>query len=367
MAEGLWDVVGLGQAMVDFAAAVDGPELASFHVERGGRRVIESQERDAVLSALDGRYSVRAGSSLANTLVSLSRLAAAGGERGGAGLRVGMGCAIGSDRQGELFRSEMGRSGVEMLSTGGGETGSVVVLTTDDAERTFLAHIGTTRLQLDERLEAAMRRCRVVLLEGYALDLPGAADSVRKAVRIARDSGALVGLTAGDVSLVARRRDAMLSLVRDGIDMLFSNRTEAAALLGEDPREMSAHRGAAKLSALCPFVAVTDGAGGSCLAAMGRVEDVPPNLVTGAVVDTCGAGDVYAAGVLYGFFLGSDLQGIGRLASRAASEIIRRSGASLTSAEAAAVIRDVAKADAFKGDAGIDAQQGKCHNPAVVQ
>eukprot|EP00803_Ostreobium_quekettii_P011632 evm.model.scf_2875.1 EVM.evm.TU.scf_2875.1 scf_2875:3124-7815(-) len=337
-----WDVVALGQAMVDIAANVDEGTLAKLGVGKGSRRVVGLEECWEMRRSLGGGYDVRQGCSLANTLVTLARLSAADGGWGGAGLRVAFGGAIGSDPTGEFFESQLRKAGVEVLSGGGGQTGSVLVLTTADAQRSFLAYPGTSRLCLESRLEAAASSSRVLLLEGYVLELPDGLEFAHRALRIARAGGALVGLTAGDPGLVARHREEMAGLMAAGLDMLFTNHAEAAALIGEEEGGISAKDAAARLAKDCPFVVVTDGSHGSVIRVPGAVAEVPPCWVTDAPVDTCGAGDVYMGGLLYGFFRGMDLRGIGRVAARAASQIICRQGSALTDEEAAGVAASVA-------------------------
>lgn len=219
-------------------------------------------------------------------------------------------------------------------------TGTVAVLTTGDADRTFLSYLGDGQaLTLTPTLEAALGACRMLVVEGYLWEMPGAAGTIAAAIAAARVGGAGIALTAGDPGLVARHRGDLWAALRGGADVLFANREEAAALLG---RDVSAEEAALALGPHAGLVAVTDGARGSCLCAMGRLQAVPPFWAADQPVDTCGAGDAYAAGLLYARLSGLDPAGMGAAAARAASAAIARRGAAISAADARDVVAAVA-------------------------
>ncbi|GMH36168.1 hypothetical protein BSKO_04036 [Bryopsis sp. KO-2023] len=350
---GFWDVVGLGQGMVDLGAQVDESVLSEFGVEKGGRRVIGVEERAELVQRLDGEYTVRAGSSLANTLVAMTRLSCAENRlSSGRKLKTGMAGCLGADVQGEFFKAQLRRADVEFLSSPapGTLTGSVVVLTTPDAQRSFVSFPGSSEYEVDDPLKSIISRTRMLLIEGYLLELPGSLPRIKQAVAMAKESGTVVVLTAGDAGLVGRHREAFKEIINLGTDILFTNQEEAAALLDESPDEVSAHDGALRLAGDCPMVVVTDGCKGSYLTGLGKLHVVPPCWTKNTPVDTCGAGDVYSAGVLYGFLRGLDLYGMGQTGARAASAIICKDGGRLSLQDAEDVLMDIRHNSGISGD-----------------
>lgn len=139
-----WDVLGLGQAMVDFSGIVDDEFLRKLGLEKGTRKVVNHEERGKVLRAMDGcSYKAAAGGSLSNSLVALARLGGGGGwSVGGPTLNVAMAGSVGSDPLGGFYRQKLRRANVSFLSppVSDGTTGTVIVLTTPDAQRTMLAY-----------------------------------------------------------------------------------------------------------------------------------------------------------------------------------------------------------------------------------
>lgn len=344
---GRLDVLGLGQAMIDFSASVDDAWLVNLDVAKSARKLISVGERAAVLERLQGQPTqVAAGGSLSNTLMGLARLGAAlGGDRS---LRVGMAGLVGEDPLGAFYAAQMAAAGVEVVSppTPGANTGTVVVLSTADAARTMLSYLGTPApVPLSPALAAAIGRSSVLVVEGYLWELPGAAATIRGAIAAARASGTAVAMTAGDAGVVARHGAEMWEAIDAGIDLLFTNAGEAAALAacaGADapaaPRGgWTAEAAALALAPHCSLVAVTDGANGSVITALGQLHTVPPHWTEAPPVDTCGAGDAYAAGLLLGFLRGLDVATMGRVAARTASAVIARHGGVLCEAGAARV------------------------------
>lgn len=348
------EVLGLGQAMIDLGGNVEEEGLVGFGLAKGERRVVSAEEQVELISKLDGNYEVRPGSSVCNTLVALSRLSNADGR----GVKCGMAGCLGSDMQGDLFREQLARTGVDFLSTPAPKTrtGCVIVLTTPDAQRSFLAFPGSTEYAVDAGVVSAIAQARVLLVEGYLLELEGGLERVGKAIRAARENGTVVALTAGDPGLVVRQREIFTKVLQMGVDILFANHAEAAGLLGEDEDGIAPDKAAQELSKICSLVAVTDGRRGSCISGMGRLSVVPPFWRKEPPVDTCGAGDAYAGGLLFGFLKGMDLHGMGQVAARAASAVISDFGGRLSEMHAQEVIGSLAKN--VVGEGGVQGKEG---------
>ncbi|CAA7406644.1 unnamed protein product [Spirodela intermedia] len=324
-----WDVLGLGQAMVDFSGMVDDGFLQRLGIEKGTRKVVNHEERGRVLQAMDGcSYKAAAGGSLSNTLVALSRLGRH--SIGGRDLKVAMAGSVGSDPFGGFYRAKLRRANVNFLSepVKDGTTGTVIVLTTPDAQRTMLAYQGTSSTVLyDSSLASLISKTNILVVEGYLFELPDTARTIMKACEVARESGALVAVTASDVSCIRRCFDHFWEIIGGYADIVFANSAEARAFCEFSPAE-SPVAAARYLSHFVPLVSVTDGPQGSYIGLKGEAIYIPPTACS--PVDTCGAGDAYASGILYGVLRGtSDLKSMGMLASRVASIVVAQQGTRL--------------------------------------
>lgn len=324
-----WDVLGLGQAMVDFSGMVDNEFLERLGLEKGTRKVVNHEERGKVLSAMDGcSYKAAAGGSLSNSLVALARL---GGQSiAGPALNVALAGSIGSDPLGGFYRSKLRRANVNFLSAPvkDGTTGTVIVLTTSDAQRTMLAYQGTSsRINYDPCLAEAITKTNILVVEGYLFELPDTVRTISKVCEEARKNGALVAITASDVSCIERHYDDYWEIMANYADIVFANSEEAKAFCHFSSNEspLSATR---YLSHFVPLVSVTDGPKGSYIGVKGEAIYIPPSPCT--PVDTCGAGDAYASGILYGILRGvSDLKNMGSIASKVASIVVGQQGTRL--------------------------------------
>ncbi|XVE62315.1 hypothetical protein DITRI_Ditri06bG0108300 [Diplodiscus trichospermus] len=324
-----WDVLALGQAMVDFSGMVDDELLERLGLEKGTRKVVNHEERGRVLQALDGcSYKAAAGGSLSNSLVALARLGSK--PIGGPILNVAMSGSIGSDPLGGFYRSKLRRANVNFLSAPikDGTTGTVIVLTTPDAQRTMLAYQGTSSaINYDSCLAGVVSRTNIFVVEGYLFELPDTIKTISRACEEARQSGALVAVTASDVSCIERHYDDFWEIVGNYADIVFANSDEARALSHFSSKEspISATR---YLSHFVPLVSVTDGPRGSYIGVKGEAVYIPPPPCV--PVDSCGAGDAYASGILYGILRGvSDLKGMGTLAARIAATVVGQQGTRL--------------------------------------
>jgi len=320
------DVVGLGQAMVDLAAHVDDDYLTKHQLVKGERRVITHRERARILEGLDGsRCHATAGGSLANTLVALSRL-------GRGRIDVCMAGAVGTDAMGQYFRAQMDQADVSFLHVDRPNTftGTVCVLTTPDAQRTMLTCVGASSAwDVPRPLRATIARAKMLVIEGYLWETEGCARAIHVAVAWARRHRTAVALTASDVTVVRRHRRAFLALLPH-VDVLFANQAEAHALV----HASDAGACASRLSRTCPLVVVTDGRRGSHVVSRGRGHHVSSHPVDRPIVDTCGAGDAYAAGVLYGLCTDMDVVAAAHVGAEVAGVVLAQTGGRLSRADA---------------------------------
>ncbi|KAK9095507.1 hypothetical protein Scep_026976 [Stephania cephalantha] len=338
-----WDVLGLGQAMVDFSGMVDNTFLERLGVEKGMRKVVNHEERGKVLRAMDGcSYKAAAGGSLSNTLVALARL---GGQPiGGPTLNIGMAGSVGSDPLGGFYRAKLRRANVNFLSPPikDGTTGTVIVLTTPDAQRTMLSYQGMpSTVDYDSNLASIISNASIIVVEGYLFELPHTVDTIKKACENAHKNGALVAVTASDVSCIERHYDDFWEIMGTYADIVFANSDEARAFCNFSSKE-SPVSAARYLSHFVPLVSVTDGRRGSYIAVKGEATYIAPSPCL--PLDTCGAGDAYASGLLYGILRGvSNLKGMGSFAAKVASVVVGQQGTRLRVQDASNLAKSFAR------------------------
>lgn len=364
------DILGLAQSMVDITTvdAIADALLPSLGVEKGGRRVLQSvDERHEVLQTLEEAgcaTKISPGGSLANTLVAISRLslAATATNKGWPQLNIALGTNCGSDPISQFFSSQLNSAGVAVVPVADacaapGHTGTVFVLPSADAQRSFLSFFHSEAMTVGPGLLQSAARARLVVVEGYLWELPQASETIPQLVAAARAGGAKVVLTAGDPGVVARHRQSIQKVLEaGGQDILFfCNMEEACELVGAG-RSCCARWAAEQLGLWCSVAVVTDGSRGSHVACAGQVHSAlpmgPPS--GGAIIDTCGAGDAYAAGFLFAMASGCASPSDSAIfAGRVAACVISRHGAQLHEDEALELVEllSLESADAASGAA----------------
>jgi len=315
------DVVGIGNALVDVVAVAGDDVLAAAGLVKGSMELVDLARAREIYAAMGPAVEVSGGSA-ANTMAGVAAL----------GGRAGFVGKVADDDVGAVFTHDIRAIGVEFHPVvarpdGGNEelvgTGRSLVLVTGDAERTMATHLGTaTTLSADELPVDFVARGRVVYLEGYLWDLPAAKKAMRRAIAECQRHDGAVALSLSDAFCVERHRRDFLELVRDDLDVLFGNEQEVRALFGA--RTLEAALRAAEETGL--LVAVTRGALG-CVVVTPRGPVAVPAAPVDHVVDVTGAGDLFAAGFLYGLTHGSGPEDCARLGALCASEVITHLGA----------------------------------------
>lgn len=270
---------------------------------------------------------------------------------------IGMAGMIGDDHLGGFFQQQLLSSGVKWLGmpAPGSSTGTVLVLTTPDAQRSFLSLPSASGVRFCPAIAGGMASARMLVIEGYLWEMPDAQQVIRQAISLARAAGSVVVMTAADVSVVRKHRSSMLEIARAS-DVIFTNAEEARELAGDGlevhgaahmhdnsssiahSRPQTAEADALQLGRICPMSVVTDGSRGSCIAALGQLHVVPPHWAKDAPVDTCGAGDAYAAGFLHAYLRGLSVRQMGEFAAATASSVIAHQGPSLHYDDARALV-----------------------------
>ena len=312
---GALDVVGIGNAIVDVVAEADDGLLAAEGLPKGSMTLIDAARADDLRARMGPAVEVSGGSA-ANTMVGVARL-------GGAAGYVGK---VRDDAAGAVFRRDIREAGVAFptpAAVDGAATARCLIFVTPDAQRTMNTHLGAcVELGPADIDPDFIARARLLYMEGYLWDPPAAKEAFRKALGITRQSGGRVCLSLSDSFCVERHRAELRDLVTSHVDVLFANEDEAMALY----EVQDFHAALAAARADCAVAALTRSAQGSVVAGEGAVHTIEAAPVP-HVVDTTGAGDLYAAGFLAGLARGFDLARCGRLASLTAGEILGHYGA----------------------------------------
>jgi sugar/nucleoside kinase (ribokinase family) len=315
------DLLALGNAIVDVIAHAEDDFLVSRKLQKGSMNLIDEARALDIYEAM-GPATIVSGGSAANTVVGAASF----------GLRTGFIGKVRNDEAGEHYRHDMRATGVAFDSAAaedGPATARSFILVTPDGERTMNTYLGACQGLSAADVDAeTVRSAQIVYLEGYLWDPPAAKDAFRKAVEIAHGAGNLVSLTLSDSFCVDRFRDEFLDLMRGGhIDILFANIHELKALYqtADENAALDALRNE-KLPHEHFLAAITRSEEGAMVVTRESTLSVKAHPVE-RVVDTTGAGDLFAAGFLSGLVKGLDHATCARLGGMAASEVISHLGA----------------------------------------
>lgn len=311
-----YDVFGVGNALVDIQARVSDETVERLGFAKGIMTLVDEKTQQQVLSELEGVPLTRcAGGSAANTVIGVADF---GGNAAFAG-------KVGNDMLGEFCLRDMREMGVSIeVPQGIGPTGTCVVLITEDAQRTMLTSLGiSSSLSEKDIREEEVRKAKYVYVEGYLFTSENQKAAALKAITLAKKNNVKVAFTVSDPFLINAYRDEFRALIEGPVDLLFCNLEEARALTGKHDPIDCAH----EIHKHAESVALTFGSKGSLL--MHKGETIPIEAVPVEAIDTTGAGDMYAAGLLYGITCGLTWQQAGHVASHAAARVVAQLGARL--------------------------------------
>jgi sugar/nucleoside kinase (ribokinase family) len=313
MAAAALDVVGIGNAIVDVIAQADEAFLAREGLAKGSMQLIDAERAEALYAAM-GPGIEMSGGSAGNTMAGIASL-------GGAGAYIGK---VRNDELGRVFAHDMRAGGIRFDTPAleqGPPTARCLILVTPDAQRTMGTFLGAcVELGPEDIPETLIASAQVTYLEGYLFDPPRAKAAFRKAAELAHAAGRKVSLTLSDSFCVERYRDEFRALVEGHIDILFANESEIGALYQTDfDHALAAVRGK------CEIAVLTRSERGSVVVTKDAVHRIAAEKVE-RVLDTTGAGDLYASGFLFGLTHGRDLAACGRLGSLCAGAILGHYG-----------------------------------------
>jgi sugar/nucleoside kinase (ribokinase family) len=315
MGKASFDVVGIGNAIVDVIASTDDAFLAAHGMHKGSMALIDEARAEAIYADMNAGV-ISSGGSAANTIAGLASF---GGQTGFIG-------KVRDDALGTAFRHDITAAGARFTTppaSSGPATARCLVLVTPDSQRTMNTFLGASANLCADDVDAELvSAAELTYLEGYLYDAPSAQHAFHVAADLAHAAGRSVALSLSDPFCVTRHREAFLHLVEHHVDVLFANFAEASTLLEtEDLGEI-----VEGLQTLTDLAALTRGADGSLVITKEGSIEIRAARV-GPVVDTTGAGDLYAAGFLYGLTHRFSLRECGRLGSLAAAEAISHFGA----------------------------------------
>jgi len=310
-----YDVIAIGNAVVDVIASCDEELIEELALNRGGMTLVDEARADELYAAMPPAREVSGGSA-ANTLAGISTL----------GLQCAFIGQVADDQLGKVFRHDMRATGIDFdteARDGEPATGRVLIFVTPDGERTMNTFLGAGQYlpasALDEDLIASGG---ILYLEGYLWDPEEPRKAMRRAIEVARGAGRKIAFTASESFVIERHGDDFREMIDAGlIDILFVNESELATLTGEDDFDA----GFASLEGKVPVLVATRSEKGAVASANGERATVAAEPVD-KVIDTTGAGDQFAAGFLAGYARGESLERCLRRGAIAASEVIAHYG-----------------------------------------
>jgi sugar/nucleoside kinase (ribokinase family) len=310
-----YDVVAIGNAIVDVLSKTEETFLSTNSINKGTMTLIEADQAESLYAKM-GPGMEMSGGSAANTIAAIASF---GGRAGYIG-------KIANDQLGSVFRHDIRAMGVTFDTPpldSGAPTARCLILITPDAQRTMCTYLGAcvwiSPSDLDEEM---IRNAKVTYLEGYLFDRARAKPAFMRAGEIAKAAGRKTALTLSDPFCVERHRGEFLDLIQNSVDILFANEEEILSLYRTRKFDEAVYH----VRQHCEIAAITRSDKGSVIVTRDGIIEIPASPVE-RVVDTTGAGDLYAAGFLYAYTHGMPLEKCAELGSLAAAEIISHVGA----------------------------------------
>jgi sugar/nucleoside kinase (ribokinase family) len=304
-------VLGLGNALVDLIINIEDEDmLKTFQLPKGSMVLVDAKRASHILEATKSyEFKIAAGGSASNTIDGLASLGIACGYIG----------KIGHDPYGELFRKELvSRNVTPLLLYGDNQTGTAITLLTPDAERTFATFLGAAvELSANDIGKEHFAGHEYLHIEGYLVQNH---DLIAKAVSLAKESGLKISMDMASYNMVEANKDFLIDIIKKYVDIVFANEEEARSLTGKPP-EPAMHQ----ISQWCDIAVVKIGKDGSWIKRGNEVEKI--DSIQAVLIDTTGAGDLYASGFLYGLLNHLPLSACGKIASLTGGSVVEIYGA----------------------------------------
>ncbi len=309
-----YQVIGIGNAVVDVISRADDSFLEHMGIEKGIMQLVERDRAEVLYGAMEGRVQTPGGS-VANTIAGV----------GGLGLRSAFIGRVHDDALGRFYAEAMEKDGIDFVNAPvpGGDlpTSRSMIFVSPDGERSMNTYLGISADLGPEDVSAEVAgEAEIVFLEGYLFDKPKGKEAFLRAARTCRAAGGKAGIAISDPFCVERHRDDFLTLIANELDYVIGNEAEICSLYQNNDLDADL----AAVSAICPLVVCTRSGDGVTIIADGVRTDVPVDKVV--PVDATGAGDQFAAGFLYGLATGADMATAGKMGCVAAAEVISHIG-----------------------------------------
>ena len=311
-------VYGIGNTLIDIITSVEYEDLKTLDLTKGVMQLIDESFRAKLIEFIKDKNKVYScGGSCPNTILALSML----------GIDTILAGKVGSDEFGKNYHKNLKKFNTkDELKDCDQKTGSSIIFDTPDSERTMNTYLCANRLFNENDInEESVRKASFFYFTGYMWDTINQQNAIKKALAISKEASTKVVFDIADPFAVARYKNIFLDLIKNEVDIVFANREEAKIMFNnEDPL-----KNCIELGKICNTAIVKNGIKGSIISHNGKIYNIP---VHGSVnpVDTTGAGDVYAAGFIYGLCKNLSIEECGRIASILAGEIISQIGAQFT-------------------------------------
>ncbi len=309
-----YQVVGIGNAVVDVLAREDDSFLEHMGIEKGIMQLVDRDRAELLYAAMKDRVQTPGGS-VANSLAGLGNL----------GLRTGFIGRVHDDALGRFYADAMAKDGTDFVNApvAGGElpTSRSMIFVSPDGERSMNTYLGiSAELGPEDVADDVAAEAEIVFLEGYLFDKDKGKEAFIHLARTCRAAGGKAGIAISDPFCVERHRADFLTLIENELDYVIGNEAEIRSLYQDDHLDRDLDR----VAAICPLVVCTRSGDGVSILSDGTRTDVPVDKVV--PVDATGAGDQFAAGFLYGLATGRDMEICGRMGCVAAAEVIGHMG-----------------------------------------
>ena len=311
-----YDVFGIGNALVDCVILVTEKFLEDNSIEKGVMTLVDDDKQKSIIEKIKNSDPfIQSGGSVTNSVYTLSQL-------GGSGFQSFL---ISDDDHGKLFLEDLKKSRVNVSSKnfyhGDGMTGSCLVLTTPDAERTMNTCLGVSSKYSVKNINFDdLALSKYLYVEGYLVTSDIAVDAIKKSIAFCKENDVKISLTFSDLSMVKYFKEKFDEILTEKIDLLFCNREEALTYTDEDDFNKCCDN----LLKLSETVVITNGKEGSTIITKSQRIKINPHPVQ--AIDTVGAGDTFAGAFLYGINNGLDFEKSGNLASKLSSKVVTKLG-----------------------------------------
>ena len=312
-----YDIVGIGNAIVDIIAEVDDKYLSQNNIDKGSMSLIDFEIANKIGSEVE-IIKIISGGSVANSIVGISQQ----------GLKTAFIGKVNHDDLGNEFKKGLIEENVEFKyspDTSQNYTGRCIILVTSDAERTMNTYLGISQQLTENDIDMkVIENSSILYLEGYLWDLDEAKNAIKKSILKAKASSTLVAFSMSDAFCVDRFREEFFEIVNDFADIIFANESEIKSLFQTDDLEYVKNECMKKNK----IFAITLGSKGALIIKQNEIFKIDPEIIDN-LVDTTGAGDLFAAGFLSEYIKSQQIDSCGKFGVKLASQIIQRFGARL--------------------------------------